>query len=171
MVSLIWAQAANRVIGSAGTLPWRLPEDLVRFRELTVGATVLMGRATWESLPASVRPLPGRRNLVLTRRTDWAATGAIAVGSMSAGITAAEGTLWVIGGAQVYAAALDYACEAVVTELAADFDGDTYAPRLDSTWRAARREPAEGWSTSSTGLRYRVVTYQRPEAPRDTVAP
>ena len=74
-VGLVWAQAANGVIGDRGTLPWHLPEDLARFKALTMGATVVMGRATWDSLPASVRPLPGRRNVVLTRRPDWRQPG------------------------------------------------------------------------------------------------
>jgi dihydrofolate reductase len=170
MVSLVWAQAANRVIGRAGTLPWRLPEDLARFRSLTIGSTVLMGRRTWESLPEAVRPLPGRDNLVLTRQPAWSAPGAVAVASMASALQNARSSLWVIGGAEVYAAAVDHADRAVVTELADCFDGDTFAPRLDDTWGITDREPGSGWSTSVTGLRYRVVTYVRRAAARGTVA-
>jgi dihydrofolate reductase len=169
MVSLIWAQAANRVIGNGGTIPWRLPEDLLRFRELTMGSTVLMGRATWGSLPAKVRPLPGRRNLVLSRQPDWAAPGATRVDSVPAAISAADGTLWVIGGAAVYAAALPYADRIVRTDLEATFDGDTYAPELDAGWHATSSEPADGWSTAGNGLRYRVVTFEREGSARDNL--
>jgi dihydrofolate reductase len=169
MVSLIWAQAANRVIGNAGTLPWRLPEDLVAFRALTIGSTVLMGRATWDSLPERFRPLPERRNLVLSRQLDWAAAGATRVDSVAEAITTAAGSLWVIGGAAVYRAAMPYAERIVSTELEATFDGDRYAPSLDPTWTVATREPRDGWSTSATGLRYRVVTYERLGAARDNL--
>jgi dihydrofolate reductase len=161
MVSLIWAQAANRVIGNAGTLPWRLPEDLSRFRALTVGSTVLMGRATWESLPSSVRPLPERRNLVLSRQPGWNAEGATTVSSVVEGIEAAVGELWVIGGAQVYVAAMPFATRIVMTELESGFEGDTHAPEIDESWAATGCEPATGWSSSTTGLRYRVWTFDR----------
>jgi dihydrofolate reductase len=161
MVSLIWAQAANGVIGKAGGLPWRLPEDLRRFRELTMGSTVLMGRRTWESLPDSARPLPGRHNLVVTRQADWSAHGAVRVPTIEDGVAQAPGDLWVIGGAQVYRSALPLAAQIVMTELEAEFVGDVYAPRLDPTWAMTQREPCRGWAESSTGLRYRVTTYDR----------
>lgn len=160
-VSLIWAQAANGVIGAAGRLPWHLPEDLARFRRLTTGATVVMGRATWESLPPAVRPLPDRRNVVLSRRPGWSAPGADVAASLDAALAAAEGDVWVIGGSSVYAAALGRADRVVRTELDTAYDGDTYAPELDGGWVPAEREPADGWLTSRTGLRYRVVTFVR----------
>src|SRR5688572_20667868 len=99
-LNLIWAQSTSGVIGRANTIPWRLPEDQARFKELTLGHTVLMGRLTWESLPAKVRPLPGRRNLVLTRSSDYAAEGAEVVTDLEQ--VPIEDT-WVIGGAQIYA--------------------------------------------------------------------
>ena len=105
-VSLIWAEAADRVIGRDGALPWQLPEDQQLFKQLTTGATVVMGRATWDSLPASVRPLPGRRNVVLTRQQDWSAPGAVVAHTLDEAIASADGDVWVIGGASVYAAAL-----------------------------------------------------------------
>jgi dihydrofolate reductase len=161
VISLIWAQAANGVIGNEGGIPWRLPEDLKLFRSLTTGSTVLMGRATWDSLPASFRPLPDRRNLVLTRQADWSATGAIRVASITDALAEARGELWVIGGAQVYRAAMPLAQRLVVTELEAAFAGDTVAPSLEPTWLVQQREPDSGWSESTTGLRYRVTTYER----------
>lgn len=167
MVSLIWAQAADRVIGNAGGIPWRLPEDMALFRDLTIGATVLMGRRTWDSLPPKFRPLEGRRNLVLTRQPDWAAPGAIRVSCFADGVQQAEGSLWVIGGSQVYVDALPSATCVVMTEVDAAFDGDTYAPSLDATWSVANREPAAGWRTSTTGIRYRVTRYERNAAATD----
>ncbi len=160
-VALVWAQAANGVIGQDGTLPWHLPEDLARFRALTMGSTVVMGRRTWESLPARFRPLPGRRNIVLTRRPDWQAPGAEVAGSLDDALGQVSGDAWVIGGASVYLSALDRAERVVVTELAEAFEGDVYAPRLDDTWRQYARDPDVGWHASSTGLRYRVTTFTR----------
>lgn len=161
-VGLVWAQAANGVIGVDGGLPWHLPEDLVRFRELTTGCTVVMGRSTWESLPASVRPLPGRRNVVLTRQPGWEAPGAVVASSLHEALVAARdagGPVWVIGGGSVYEDALHLADRVVVTELERAYDGDTRAPVLDRRWQVAARDPHDGWHTSRTGLRYRVVTY------------
>jgi dihydrofolate reductase len=158
VVGLVWAQAANGVIGADGSLPWHLPEDLARFKALTLGSTVVMGRATWESLPASVRPLPGRHNVVLTRRPGWQAPGAEVCGSLAAALDR-PGDVWVVGGASVYAEALPHADLVVVTELADAVEGDTFAPVLGSGWRVRDCDPADGWATSRTGLRYRVVSH------------
>lgn len=158
-VGLVWAQAANGVIGADGTLPWHLPEDLARFKALTTGSTVVMGRATWESLPASVRPLPGRRNVVLTRQPGWEAPGAVVAGSLEEALAGADGDVWVIGGGSVYRHALPRADRLVVTELERPFPGDTYAPELGPGWQLVERDPAAGWHRSVTGLEYRVLTY------------
>ena len=95
-VGLIWAQSPSGVIGRAGGIPWRLPEDQARFKELTLGQTVVMGRLTWESLPDKVRPLPGRRNVVVTRQAGYMAEGATVVGSVDDALT--DDQTWVIGG-------------------------------------------------------------------------
>ena len=159
-VGAIWAQAANGVIGRDGRLPWHLPEDLRLFRETTLGATVVMGRRTWDSLPAAVRPLPGRRNVVLTGRPGWTAPGAAVAGSLEAALAGAAGDVWVIGGASVYAAALPLAERLVVTELADPFEGDVRAPEIPPGWAVAGgAEPP--WQESSGGLRYRVLHYAR----------
>ena len=160
-VSLIWAEAADRVIGRDGTLPWRLPEDQQLFKRLTMGSTVVMGRATWDSLPASVRPLPGRRNVVLTRQRDWSAPGAVVAHDIDEAIAAADGDVWVIGGASVYDAALDRAEQVVRTRVHVQVDGDTFAPRLGPEWTLVARDPEEGLHTSSTGLTYCVATLRR----------
>ena len=163
-VSLIWAQARGGAIGVDGRLPWRLPEDLALFRQRTTGSTVVMGRRTWESLPERFRPLPGRSNVVLTSDPRWSADGARRAGSV-AEVLAEPGPLWVIGGGAVYAAFLPHAGRLVVTDVDLTVDADTWAPAIGSGWQREHRDPAEGWSTSSSGLRYAVSTYVRTSAP------
>ena len=160
-VGLIWAQAANGVIGSKGRLPWHLPEDLARFRRLTLGSTVVMGRATWDSLPEAARPLRERHNVVLTRQPDWAAPGATVARSLTAALDAAPQDVWVIGGASVYAAAMPHADRLEVTELADSFEGDVHAPGIGPAWRRTAGPSGTDWLVSRTGLRYRTVTYVR----------
>ncbi|TDB75946.1 dihydrofolate reductase [Actinomadura sp. KC216] len=153
MIGLIWAQSANGVIGRDGTLPWHLPEDLKHFRSLTTGATVLMGRRTWESLPPRFRPLPNRRNLVLSRTPQ---EGVETFHALPQAFAAAAGDVWVIGGASVYRAALPFADQIVVTEIRESFTGDTYAPD------PGRPPHSVGpWQESSTGLHYRFLTWDR----------
>ncbi|MGY1745692.1 dihydrofolate reductase [Blastococcus sp. SYSU D00695] len=160
-ISLIWAQARDRVIGADGALPWHLPEDLRSFRALTTGSTVVMGRRTWESLPARSRPLPGRTNVVLTTDRRWAADGAQPAHSVDQ-VLDRYPDCWVIGGGTVYAQFLAQAERAVVTEVDLAVEGDTRAPVLDAGWRLVARTPDEGWTTSpSTGLRYAVRDHRR----------
>ena len=159
-VRLLWAQAAGGVIGAGNALPWRLPEDLRRFRALTAGGTVVMGRATWESLPPRFRPLPGRTNIVLTGRPGFAAPGAVVVHDLAAALAAGPDP-WVIGGASVYAQALPSAQELYVTVIDKRFPGDAHAPGIDDRWVLRRQEPAGGCFTSTTGLRYQFLTYHR----------
>ena len=162
-VSLIWAQARDGVIGADGALPWHLPEDLKLFRERTTGSTVVMGRRTWESLPDRFRPLPGRINVVLTSDPGWAADGARCAASVDE-VLEENDSVWVIGGGAVYAAFLPHADRLVVTDVDLLVDGDTWAPAIGSDWRRVARTPAEGWSTSSSGLRYAVSEYAREPA-------
>jgi dihydrofolate reductase len=157
-VGLIWAQSASGVIGRAGDIPWWLPEDMSRFKELTMGHTVVMGRRTWESLPARVRPLPGRKNVVLTRQADYMAEGADVVTSLRDAL--ADEVVWVIGGAQIYALALPHAARCEVTEVDMDLprqDDDAVAPVLDEGWLAEDGD----WQVSRGGLRYRFSSYRR----------
>jgi dihydrofolate reductase len=154
VIGLVWAQSANGVIGRDGTLPWHLPEDMKHFRSLTVGATVLMGRRTWASLPPRFRPLPGRRNLVLSSTPQ---EGVQTFADLSQALAAVSGDLWVIGGAAVYRAVLPFADRIVVTEIRELFDGDTYAPDV------GRSPDSVGeWQESSTGLHYRFLTWDSP---------
>ncbi|GAB3593660.1 dihydrofolate reductase [Angustibacter peucedani] len=162
-LGLVWAQAHDGVIGRGGTLPWHLPEDLAHFRALTRGAAVLMGRRTWDSLPERFRPLPGRRNVVLTRDPAWAAPGAEVRADLDAALDellAADEPVWVIGGAQVYAAALPRADRAVVTELDLAVEGDAHAPAIGDGWTTTC-EPAQGWLEAANGLRYRFCDHVR----------
>lgn len=160
-ISLIWAEAADRVIGRDGGIPWRLPEDLQLFKQLTMGATVVMGRSTWESLPGSVRPLPGRRNLVVTHRTSYDAAGAEVVSSLDEALDDSAGDVWVIGGASIYEQALGRADRVVRTRVHVQVDGDTRAPSLGPEWTLVERDPVEGLHTSSSGLTYCVATFRR----------
>lgn len=152
---LIWAQSTSGVIGRDNGIPWRLPEDQAHFKELTLGQTVVMGRLTWESLPASVRPLPGRRNIVVSRNGGYTAQGAEVVTELPE-----SGDLWVIGGAQLYGLALPLAERCEITEIDVDLhrdDGDAMAPVLDESWVGTEGD----WLTSGSGLRYRFSSYVR----------
>ena len=157
-VGLIWAQSASGVIGREGGIPWRLPEDQARFKHLTMGQVVVMGRRTWESLPAAVRPLPGRRNIILTRQQCFPAAGADVVNTIEEALSGPR--TWVIGGAEIYALALPWADRCEVTEVDIDLpcaDADVLAPLLDVTWIQSSGE----WQTSRSGLRYRFCSYSR----------
>ena len=158
-VALIWAQSRDGVIGADGGIPWRLPEDSRRFRELTSGGVVVMGRKTWDSLPERFRPLPNRRNIVISRDGGWSGEGAERTDDISEAL--AHDDVWVIGGAQLYAATIDVAERLEVTEIDLEVPGDALAPIVDGSWMLAASEPDDGWSTSSTGLRYRFLTYTR----------
>jgi dihydrofolate reductase len=162
LVGLVWAQSTSGVIGRGGDIPWRVPEDLARFKQVTMGHTVVMGRRTWDSLPAAVRPLPGRRNVVLSRQTDFMADGAQVLGSLEKAFTNSETELenWVIGGEQIYLLALPHATRCEVTEVDIDLprdEDDALAPVLDEAWLGETGE----WLVSRSGLRYRFHSYQR----------
>ncbi|MDT0165577.1 dihydrofolate reductase [Actinotalea sp. AC32] len=160
-LGLVWAQSRDGWIGADGGMPWHVPEDLAHFRRLTLGRPVIMGRATWDALPDRSRPLPGRENLVLSRRPDLELDGARVVGSVEAALeVVGDRDAWGIGGAQVLAALLPVADVLVVTDLDLDVAGDTPAPALDA-WRTVRCEPASGWARSVGGVRYRFRTLRR----------
>ncbi len=156
-LGLIYARARNGVIGAGGALPWHLPADLAHFKAKTQGCPVIMGRKTWDSLPPRFRPLPGRRNVVVTRQTDWHAQGAERAGSLQqALVLCADAPLaWVIGGAEIYAQALPLAHEVEVTEIDRDYAGDAYAPELGAGWAETARQS----HADDSGLRYAFVTY------------
>nr|WP_281534635.1 dihydrofolate reductase [Cryobacterium breve] len=174
-IALIWAQAHDGIIGSAGSIPWHLPEDLAHFKAVTDAATIVMGRRTWDSLPERFRPLPGRRNVVVTRDAGWAAAGAERAGSVDEALardasptdpaatdpaaTDPAATIWVIGGGEVYREALARASRLEITELDLAVPGDTRAPAVDGDWT---RTHASEWTVSRTGIRFRFVGFERP---------
>jgi dihydrofolate reductase len=158
VLTLIAAVARNGVIGKDNALPpWRLPGDLKRFKALTMGNPIVMGRKTWQSLG---RPLPGRLNIVVTRDPDFEASGAAIVHSVEEALAvAAEAPeVFVIGGAEIYALTLPRASRLQLTEVDADFDGDTYFPDwARREWRESQREFHRG----DAGPDYAFVTYER----------
>jgi len=167
LVSLIVAMAQNGVIGRGNSLPWRLPEDLKRFRSFTLGKPVLMGRKTFESIG---RALPGRANLVLTRDRGWSAPGVTVVHSVEDALAraAASDELVVIGGAEIYRLVLPFARRIYLTHVHADVPGDTFFPDFDPTQWAdveCRMHPAD----EQHAYPVTFVTLERrnaPEAPR-----
>jgi len=159
---LIAAVARNGVIGRDGGLPWRLSEDMAHFRRATAGCPVIMGRKTWDSLPPKFRPLPGRHNIVVTRQSGWHAEGATRVGDLDAALAAAGDVAraFVIGGAELFAAALPRADELLLTEIDAEVEGDARFPRFAgadfvevSRQRHRAAPPAE--------VEFAIVTYRR----------
>ncbi len=161
-LAAIWAQSADGLIGRDGVLPWSLPEDLAHFRALTAGHVVVMGRATWESLPQAYRPLPGRENVVLSR-AGFDAPGATVVPDVEGALhVVGDRPGWVVGGAQVYAALLDLVDRVEVTDVDVLVGEGVRAPRLGAGWRTLAVDPADGgWHVSRTGLRYRFRTVLR----------
>ena len=159
-IGLIYAQSRNGVIGKDGALPWHLPEDLAHFKRTTLGAPVLMGRKTWDSVPPRFRPLPGRRNVVITRDAGWQAAGADRAGTLDEAIAlcADAQTVWVTGGSEIFRLAMPRANLAVVTQIDADFEGNVHAPELGPGWREVAREQ----HTSASGLPFAFVTYRKP---------
>jgi dihydrofolate reductase len=159
-VALVAAVARNGVIGRDNTVPWRIPEDMEHFRAVTMGHPVVMGRRTWGSLPDRFRPLPGRRNVVVTRNPDWSAEGAERAGSIDEALRLLkdEPRVSVIGGGEVYAAALPLADELLLTEIDSEVEGDTYFPRFD---RSEVAEESRESHVSSNGLPFAFVTYIR----------
>ena len=154
---LIFARAANGIIGNNNALPWHLPEDMAHFKRLTLGCPVIMGRKTWDSLPVKFRPLPGRLNVVLTRDQDWSAPGALCAQSFAeaCALCPPASDAWVIGGAEIYAQALPLASSAAVTENDAIFEGDAFAPQFGPEWTETAREN----QISAGGLSFSFVTY------------
>ncbi len=161
MIALVVAHSRNRVIGRNGGLPWRLPGDMRHFRELTVGHAVLMGRRTFQSLPDAFRPLPDRRNLVLSADPDFAAAGAEVFGQLQAAFAACARECFVIGGAVTYEEALPLAERLYATEIDADIEGDVFFPETGPDWRCIEQSGV----LAENDLSYRFRTYERTSAP------
>ncbi|MCC9203849.1 dihydrofolate reductase [Arthrobacter sp. zg-Y769] len=168
LIGLVWAQTLNGVIGRDGGMPWHLPEDMAHFKATTAGHPVIMGRRTWESFPAAYRPLPGRTNIVVSSSAGLRdeAAGAVVVGSLeealaTAGASPGSGEIWIIGGAQLYEAAVPVANTAVVTVIDLETEGDTFAPALGPDWTFTGVSPAADWYTAANGTRYRIALWTR----------
>ena len=158
---IIVARAKNGVIGRGNALPWRLPEDLAHFRRTTLGHPVIMGRNTWDSIG---KPLPGRRNIVVTRNARWHAAGVERASSLdqAMALCADNEMVFVIGGAALFADALPKADSAIVTEIGRDVDGDTFFAPLDANqWVVISRE--EHVAAGPEALPYAFVHYARRE--------
>jgi len=159
-LAIVAALASNRVIGKNGALPWHLPEDLKHFRELTSGHAVIMGRKTFESILAFLgKPLPNRRNIVITRSAQYASPGCEVVNSLADAISiAGPQQAFVIGGAEIYAQALPLAEILHLTEIDKSCDGDAWFPEFDrGDWLEDSRESR----MSAAGLGYSFVSYRR----------
>ena len=162
-LNLIVARARNGVIGRGGAMPWHLPEDLAHFKRTTLGHCVVMGRKTWDAIG---RPLPGRRNIVVTRNAHWAAAGAqAAAGLDEALLLCGADTVFVIGGGELYAQALRRpVAHLFLTEIDADFDGDAFFPPLEpGRWRERSREHVG--ATAQRPFGFDLVHYEAATAP------
>lgn len=193
-VGMIWAQTPAGVIGANNTVPWDVPEDFAHFRRTTQGHPVVMGRATWDSLPPRFRPLPGRANIVITGQRDWQQPGAQVALTIEQALELAAATnpeqIWIIGGGQIYAAALAYAQRLLITTIDLDLGPKgadpgsadsasasqdrpnrgrpnlTYAPEWErQQWSLAHADPEQGWHISTTGTRYRIHDWHRRSTP------
>jgi dihydrofolate reductase len=159
-IALVAAIARGGVIGRDNTIPWHIPEDVAHFKALTTGHPVVMGRRTWCSLPDRFRPLPNRRNVVVTRNAAWHEDGAERASSLDEALELLRGDphIFVIGGAEVYAAALPLADELLLTEVDADVDGDTFFPAFG---REAFDEVSRETHVSADGTPFSFVVYRR----------
>ena len=172
VVALIVAVSQNGVIGRDGAMPWHLSTDLKRFKALTLGHPVIMGRKTFQSVG---KPMPGRLNIVVTRDRDWQADGALAVGSLGAALDLATAhlesfepgpddpdadppnTIFVAGGGEIYAQAMGFADVLHVTHVEAEIEGDTVFPEIDeAVWTVAHEEPVPAGTRDSHATRYMV---------------
>ena len=161
-LAIIVAKAKNGVIGIDNTLPWHLPADLKHFKQNTLGHPIIMGRKTWESLG---RPLPGRRNIVITRDSSFRAEGAECFNSIESAVDACQGVdlAFIIGGAQIYEQALDLVSKLVITEVDIEVVGDAHFPEIsEKEWKEIAREsyPAELAGEKQIPA-YAFVTYSR----------
>lgn len=154
-IVLVAAVAKNRVIGRDNTLIWNIPADMAHFKALTAGHTVIMGRKTWESLPPRFRPLPGRRNIVISRQMGYEATGAEVATSLEEALklAASDETAFVIGGEQIYRLSMPFAHRLEITEVDLEPEGDAWFPEIAAVdWKKAEKIEGDG---------YAFVTYRR----------
>ena len=161
---LVYARSRNGVIGRDNQLPWRLPEDMAHFKAMTLGCPVIMGRRTWDSIPPKFRPLPGRRNVVITRQPDWQGEGAERVASLHEALALCAGSprVCVTGGSEIFRLALPHADVIEMTVIEQDYEGDVHAPELGPEWVDVARTSA----VSASGIPYSFVTLRKSAVPR-----
>jgi dihydrofolate reductase len=157
MISFVLAMSENRVIGINNTLPWHLPADLKYFRQLTMGHPVVMGRKTFESIG---KPLPGRENIILTRKEEYQASGCRVVHSTESMSGLDQGEIFVIGGAEIFKEMLPYADRLYITMIHGSFEGDTFFPEIDSSqWRLASEQ--KGTVDEKNVYEHEFLLYER----------
>jgi len=159
MISIIVAMSTNRVIGADGQLPWKISDDLKRFKALTMGKPIVMGRLTWESIG---RPLPGRQNIVITRQAGFVAEGCDVVASPAAALEVAgdAAEIMIIGGSQIYELFMPKSTQLHVTQVHAEIDGDAFFPRIDENeWRLTETEAFAASEANEFAFEFR--TYAR----------
>lgn len=169
IVALVVARSDNGVIGQQGRIPWRVPEDMRHFRQVTLGKPCIMGRKTWDSLP--VKPLPGRTNIVMTRDHSFSAEGAAVASSMEDALRMAQRgeppEIMIIGGSEIYRLAAPYAGRVYLTEIHGQFCGDTQLEGFSGeTWHEEERHDG----SSADGLRYSFVRLARRNRPQRFIA-
>ena len=161
-IRLIFATSINRVIGNAGKIPWHIPEDMLRFKELTIGDTVVMGRKTWDSIPSKFKPLKDRVNIVLSRNTSLTIEGAIVYNNYDdIWKNHKDEDIWIIGGEQVYKDCIDKAEAIFVTRVFNEFEGDAFSPYVDPAVFELINTSSTQISINSHNLRYAFQTFVR----------
>ena len=170
---MVWAQSLDGVIGLDGDMPWHVPEDLQHFKSVTMGEVLVMGRNTWSSFPDSVRPLPGRTSIVVSKtfaedpsdpkleHDNVHVAADLVTGLELAGELKSGPIIWVIGGGSLYDQALDIATVVERSVFNLKVDGDTYAPELDDSWTLTTQDPAKGWHMSKSSVQYRFERWER----------
>lgn len=170
---MVWAQSLDGVIGLDGGMPWEVPEDLQHFKKVTMGEVLVMGRRTWSSFPNSVRPLPGRTSIVVSKsfsedpsdptlhHEDVYVVEDFDKGLKLAAQLKTSQTIWVAGGGTLYDQAIDVATVIERSLFNLTIDGDTYAPELDGSWTLAEQDPVSGWHISKSSVEYRFERWER----------
>lgn len=163
MIGLIWAQTVDGVIGKDNAMPWHVPEDLKHFNQITSGHAVIMGHATWLSLPERFRPLPNRQNIVMSRKQDLALAGAEVAHSVEEVLQLCEPgkQVWFMGGRQIYDLSLPLAQRVEVTKINISVEGDTFAPTIPNYFDVTVNPNFDVWYESTSGTKYRFESYQR----------
>ena len=156
MISIIVATSKNRVIGNNNSLIWRLPADLKRFKQITTGSTVVMGRKTYESIG---KPLPNRRNIIITRDTNYLVDNCEIVNSLEEALMLCNNECFIIGGGEIYKQSIDIADRIYLTLVQEDFEGDTYFPEIGKEWTKVSREDFEG--DEKNAHKYSFIDYER----------